>query len=159
MSTTFFAAVAPAVANAKQRITVDIEGLGEGRIKVLLSANLGQTPEKATDAEAALRAALSKPLVVAGTPAEVEAALLDRVTHHVQVVNEGSAMLEQIRSLGAQAIAAVQKPATKSAAPSAAPDEAADVDDDEAGEPQPPAAEHTQQPAAPAPFDNLASLF
>ncbi|MCG8911015.1 PRTRC system protein E [Pseudomonas sp. DP-17] len=155
MSTTFFSAVAPAVANAKQRITVDIEGLGEGRIKVLLSANLGPTPEKATDAEAALRAALAKPLVVAGTPAEVEAALLDRVTHHVQAVNEGSAMLEQIRSLGAQAIAAVQKPATKPAAPV----EASDEDDDEAGDSQPPAAEHTQQPAAPAPFDNLAASF
>lgn len=155
MSHTFFTAVSQAVAMSKQRINVDIEGLGDGRIKVLLSANLGPTPESASASEVQLRAALAKPLLVSGTPEEVEEALHERVKAHAAVLNEGESLLEQIRSLGAKAMAERKGDAPATAAQ---PEEDDDVEE-ERGDSKPVAQQTTPAPAAPAAFDSLAELF
>ncbi|HHG4594546.1 PRTRC system protein E [Pseudomonas aeruginosa] len=156
MSHTFFTAVSQAVAMSKQRINVDIEGLGDGRIKVLLSANLGPTPENASASEVQLRAALAKPLLVSGTPEEVEEALHERVKAHAAVINEGASLLEQIRSLGAKAMAERKGGAPATAAQ---PEEEDDDVEEERGDSKPVAQQTTPAPAAPAAFDSLAELF
>lgn len=162
MSNTFFTAISQAVTGANKRINVDIEGLSEGRIKVLLSANLGPTPENACDSEIKLRAAIAMPLLVSGTAEEVEAALYQRVRSHALAINEGAAMLEQIRSLGSKAVEEAKQSSIKApVAVSKGEDDEADIGsgissqtplEGSAGGSAPPSV--SQVPA-----DNLASNF
>ncbi|MBM3105664.1 PRTRC system protein E [Pseudomonas sp. V1] len=163
--TTFFQAISQALTDSNKRINVDITGLEGGRIKVVMSANLGPTPAKASEAECKLRAAIAKPLLLSGTPEEVEGALFERVRTHAEVVNHGMSALDEIRKLSEAAISHAKTPAAKQATPKA-PAAAADAEDDEAdgddtGNVTPAAqkAEAAAQTPAPAPFANLAEQF
>src|SRR3546814_2230491 len=51
---------------------------------------LGPTPEKASEHEVQLRAAMCRPLILVGSAVEIEEALMKRLTQHVQALNERS---------------------------------------------------------------------
>lgn len=160
---TFFTAVSQALTDSSKHLNIDIAGLEGGRIKVTLSANIGVTPESASPAEKKLRAAIAKPMVLSGTPEEVETALYARVSAHAEVVNTGLSALDEIRKLSAAAVEAA-KPSKSAAKPVQPPASAAsqgdddDVEDDElnGGADSAPAAESA--PVAPADNGAFASL-
>lgn len=108
MSKSFFNSIAGAVANSGKRINLDVTGLPGGKIKVLITANVGSVPVGASEQEAQLIAALSKPMLVSGTAEEVEEALVSRLAVHGAAVDEGVAFLEQIRAAGKSAAGAVK---------------------------------------------------
>ncbi|MDF5950309.1 PRTRC system protein E [Pseudomonas aeruginosa] len=114
---TFFTAISQALTDSNKRINIDVSGLEGGRVKVVLSANIGPTPAKASEAEIKLRAAIAKPMMLSGTPEEVETALFERVRSHAEVVNHGMSALDEIRKLSEAAVQAA-KPAPS--APTAA---------------------------------------
>ncbi|MCK1884738.1 hypothetical protein MX648_18070, partial [Pseudomonas aeruginosa] len=64
---TFFTAISQALTDSNKRINIDVSGLEGGRVKVVLSANIGPTPAKASEAEIKLRAAIAKPMMLSGT--------------------------------------------------------------------------------------------
>ncbi|HGN1512438.1 MULTISPECIES: PRTRC system protein E [Pseudomonas] len=159
---TFFTAVSQALTDSSKHLNIDIAGLEGGRIKVTLSANIGVTPESASPAEKKLRAAIAKPMVLSGTPEEVETALYARVSAHAEVVNTGLSALDEIRKLSAAAVEAA-KPSKSAAKPVQPPASAAsqgddDVEDDElnGGADSAPAAEAA--PVAPVENGAFASL-
>ncbi|HHH9441213.1 TPA: PRTRC system protein E [Pseudomonas aeruginosa] len=168
MTTTFFTAVSKALTDSNKRISIDLSGLDGGRVKVIVSANIGITPENATDAEKKLRAAIAKPLVLSGTPEEVEAALYARVSAHTEVVNAGMSALDEIRKLGEAAVQAAKpaaKPAAKVPQPSATPaqqrdeEELDDTDLEEGADGVPAAHAAPAAPAESSAFTALAGRF
>jgi PRTRC genetic system protein E len=127
---TFFTAASKALTDSSKHLNIDITGLEGGRIKVTLSANIGVTPESASPAEKKLRAAIAKPMVLSGTPDEVEAALYARVSAHAEVVSTGMSALDEIRKLSAAAVEAA-KPNKSAAKPVQPPANAASQGDDD----------------------------
>lgn len=103
--TTFFQSIAAGLTGQNQSLNIDVQGLGDGQLKLLISANLGPIPENADTQETKLRVALSRPLIVTGTPEQIEEGLASRLASHAQAVNEGLSMLDEIRSIGAEAVA------------------------------------------------------
>ncbi|EPJ2933969.1 PRTRC system protein E [Pseudomonas aeruginosa] len=162
---TFFTAISQALTDSNKRINIDVSGLEGGRVKVVLSANIGPTPAKASEAEIKLRAAIAKPMMLSGTPEEVETALFERVRSHAEVVNHGMTALDEIRKLSEAAVqAAKPAPSAPTAAKgnsAAAEDDSDDSDLESGSEPatKPPASPAPSQAAAPAPFANLAERF
>ncbi|MBB3105262.1 hypothetical protein [Azomonas macrocytogenes] len=164
MSDSFFAAISQAVNGTDRRIHIDLQGLADGRIKVLLSADLGPTPDTASNTEVQLRAALAKPLLVSGTPAEVEAALSERVCTHTAALNEGTRLLDEIRVLGSQALADAKKARDPKPKALATQNDATNSNNKEANLPsvQPEQASSTdaaEKPTASAVYDDLGINF
>ncbi|MFJ2456662.1 PRTRC system protein E [Pseudomonas protegens] len=162
---TFFTAISQALTDSSKRINIDISGLEGGRVKVVLSANIGPTPAKASEAEIKLRAAIAKPMMLSGTPEEVEAALFERVRSHAEVVNHGMSALDEIRKLSEAAMqAAKPAPSTPTTAKGnsvPAEDDNADSELESGSEPATKASTTPApaQAASPAPFANLAERF
>lgn len=133
MQTTFLMALATALSGTQHRLNVAIESAPNDGVKVLVTADLGPTPEKATEAEAQLRAAMCRPLIVSGSAADVDAALVHRLTKHVRGLDEGQSLLDEIRQIGAEV--RNKAPEASSVAPSAPADD--DSDDDLNAEQEP----------------------
>lgn len=121
MQSTFLSVMAAALAGTQHRVNVAIENASADTLKVMITADLGPTPEKASEPEVQLRAAMCRPLMLVGSALEIEEALMKRLTQQVQALNEGMSLLEQIRSIGAT----VQ---SKAAAPAPVEAEPADLD-------------------------------
>ncbi|MFA7946516.1 hypothetical protein ACEK06_29340 [Pseudomonas brenneri] len=134
MQTTFLSALATALTGTQHRLYVAIESALADGLKVVVTADLGPTPEKASDSEVQLRAAMCRPLILVGSAQEIEGALVQRLTHHVQALNEGHSLLDEIRSIGAtvQAKAAAEETETP-VAPISAP-EVDDAEESDSGE-------------------------
>jgi hypothetical protein len=108
----------------------------------MVQAKLAPVPTTASAETRQLYAAVSAPLVVIGTPEEVEKALLERISQHQAKVSVGISALDQINEIAQKAVAAAAgNPAktTASVATSKVPPESAhtqgtedDVDDEEA---------------------------
>ncbi|WP_432780660.1 hypothetical protein QZH44_29825 (plasmid) [Pseudomonas corrugata] len=128
MQSTFFSVMAAALAGTQHRVNVAIETASADSLKVMITADFGPTPEKASEDEVQLRAAMCRPLVLVGSAVEIEEALMKRVTQHVVALNEGMSLLDEIRSIGATVQAKGCAPATEQAA---TPD--LDVDADSEG--------------------------
>ncbi|MGF6282026.1 PRTRC genetic system protein E [Pseudomonas frederiksbergensis] len=126
MKATFFQAVA-SVLGANTSATIEVQGLGEGQIKVIYTPNLGPTPHNASDDVVNLRAAICKPMVVAGTANEVEDAFVEHIKMKAVAVTRGLSMLDEIERIGAAALASAK---VKAPAASATADEGGDVDDE-----------------------------
>lgn len=126
MKATFFQAVA-SVLTANTSATIEVQGLGEGQIKVIYTPNLGPTPHNASDDVVNLRAAICKPMVVAGPADEVEDAFAEHIKKKAVAVTRGLSMLDEIERIGAAALASAKAKAP--AAPAAA-DEGGDLDDE-----------------------------
>jgi hypothetical protein len=125
MQSTFFSVMAAALAGTQHRVNVAIETASADALKVMVTADLGPTPEKASEHEVQLRAAMCRPLILVGSAVEIEEALMKRLTQHVQALNEGMSLLDEIRSIGATVQAKAATPATEQPA---TPDLDADAD-------------------------------
>lgn len=142
MKATFFQAVA-SVLTANTSATIEVQGLGDGQIKVIYTPNLGPTPHNASDEVVSLRAAICKPMVVAGPADEVEDAFGEHIKKKAAVVTRGLSMLDEIERIGAAALASA-----KAKAPAATPaDEGGAVDDDDLDSDD----DDAQNPGNPAP--------
>ncbi|MDF9779153.1 PRTRC system protein E [Pseudomonas baetica] len=119
MKATFFQAVA-SVLTANTSATIEVQGLGEGQIKVIYTPNLGPTPHNASDDVVNLRAAICKPMVVAGTADEVEDAFCEHIKKKAVAVTRGLSMLDEIERIGAAALANANAKATAAPAPAPA---------------------------------------
>lgn len=117
---TFFQSLATALSGTNQSLNIDVQGVGNNQMKVLISANLGPIPEGAGAQEIKLRVALAKPMIITGTAEQIESALTSRLQSHTQAVNEGLSMLDEIRLIGAGAVKQAKGKSTQDA-PSASP--------------------------------------
>lgn len=130
--TTFLQSVG-AVLTTGLKATVELHGLGDGKIKLLYTPDIGPTPENASEAVVQLRSAIAKPMVVSGTPEEIEEAFAELIASKSAVVRRGLSALDEIERLANKAVEeAKSKPAAKAAAPASSPDESED-DADEHG--------------------------
>lgn len=125
MKATFFHAVA-SVLTANTSAIIEVQGLGEGQIKVIYTPNLGPTPHNASDDVVNLRAAICKPMVVAGPADEVEDAFAEHIKKKAVAVTRGLSMLDEIERIGAAALAGAKAKAP--AVPAA--DAGGDLDDE-----------------------------
>lgn len=105
----FFSAIANAVATEGKRIFVEAVGAGDGKIRLILTADVGQVPNDATPEMAKVYALMARPLVVVGTPAEVEAALAGKLGQMRERLDEGNEVLDALRQLKAQAKSSAAK--------------------------------------------------
>ncbi|MFV1943286.1 PRTRC system protein E [Pseudomonas luteola] len=124
---TFFTSIASAV-TAQGRINIEASGAGEGRVRLVLSANLGPVEDNASDEIKQVHALMTRPLVATGTPEELEAALTAKLAQMSAVVAEGSATLEALRQIREQAGSKAPAPTTPAAT---APAPAEDASEDE----------------------------
>lgn len=135
MQSTFFSVMAAALAGTQHRVNVTIETASADALKVMITADLGSTPEKASEHEVQLRAAMCRPLILVGSAVEIEEALMKRLTQHVQALNEGVSLLDEIRSIGATVQAKAAAPATEQpATPALDADADADAEDSNASQ-------------------------
>jgi len=102
MQTTFLTTLANALAGTKHRLDMTVESSSATGLKILITANLGPTPEKASAAEAQLRAAMCRPLIITGSAEDVEADLVKRLTHHVRALDQGQSLLDEILQIGSE---------------------------------------------------------
>jgi len=141
----FFSAVASAVATEPgKRLFIEAVGAGDGKIRLILTADVGQVPNDATPEVAKVYALMARPLVVAGTPEDVEAALAGQLGQMRERLDAGNEVLEELRQLKAQAKSSAAKAPGKAQAPADA-----DADAEEPSEPETPASE-PESPAQPA---------
>jgi PRTRC genetic system protein E len=132
MTATFFQAVA-SVLTAGNNAIIEVQGLGEGQIKVIYTPNLGPTPDNASIEVVNLRAAIAKPMVIAGTADDIESSLVNHIKQKAAVVTRGLSLLDEIERLGAAALEST-KTRTANASVAATPaDDDLEEDDDEAG--------------------------
>ncbi len=129
MKATFFQAVA-SVLTANTSATIEVQGLGDGQIKVIYTPNLGPTPNNASDEVVNLRAAICKPMVVAGLADEVEEAFVEHIKKKAVVVTRGLSMLDEIERIGAAALASAKAKSPAVADAPNADDEGGASDDD-----------------------------
>ncbi|GAB3385756.1 hypothetical protein [Azotobacter armeniacus] len=110
----FFSAVASAVAGTEpgKRLFIEAVGAGDGKIRLILTADVGQVPDDAAPEVAQVYALMARPLVVVGTPAEVEAALASKLGQMRDRLDEGNEVLEELRQLKAQAKSGAAKEAS-----------------------------------------------
>ncbi|WP_407364094.1 hypothetical protein HKW97_23755 (plasmid) [Pseudomonas luteola] len=126
---TFFTSIASAV-TAQGRINIEASGAGEGRVRLVLSANLGPVEDSASDEIKQVHALMTRPLVATGTPEELEAALTAKLAQVSAVVAEGTATLEALHQIREQAGSkAVAAPAPVTPAATSPATAAATVDD------------------------------
>lgn len=101
---TFLQAIG-AVLTPGMSATVEVQGLPTGEIKLIYTPNIGTTPDNASDAIVQLRAAISKPMIIAGAPAEIEEAFGKLIAQKAQVVGRGLSAMDEIERLAGAAIA------------------------------------------------------
>ena len=125
---TFLQAVGSTLAIG-QGASIDIQGIGDGKIKLIYSPKIGETPEGASSEVVALRADIAVPFVVTGTAVEIEEAFAARLREKSAVVTRGMSALDEIERLANAAKAAV-KPAQGGTAAPVAGEPADDLDDE-----------------------------
>ncbi|EPJ5561935.1 PRTRC system protein E [Pseudomonas aeruginosa] len=117
-------AVASAL-SAGQSARIDVSGLGDGKVKVIYTPQIGETPEGASQEVINLRAAIARPFVVTGNASEIKDAFAARLQEKAAVVSRGLNALDEIDRL-AQAARSTSKPAA-----AAAPAQASVATDDD----------------------------
>lgn len=110
-----FARIAQLTAEKDDRLHVEIVGLKGGEIRVRMSPDFGPTPSNASNEEAELRALLSTPITITGTPSEVDAALSEHMDNRAPIQASG---MDALGALQAKMATATSK--AKQATPSAA---------------------------------------
>jgi len=122
----FFSAVANAVAGAEpgKRLFIEAVGAGDGKIRLILTADVGQVPNDATPEMAKVYGLMARPLVVVGTPAEVEAALAGKLGQMRERLDEGNEVLDALRQIKEQAKSSAAKAHSKSQALAGAEEQA-----------------------------------
>lgn len=118
MTTTFLQSVG-AVLTSGLKAVVEINGVGDGKIKLIYTPEIGPTPDNASDEIIKLRSAISRPLIITGTPEEVERAFAQKVEDSAKVVKRGLSALDEIERLSSSAISAARS-STSAASPAPA---------------------------------------
>ncbi|WP_439126053.1 MAG: PRTRC system protein E (plasmid) [Pseudomonas rhizophila] len=120
-----------AVLTTGLKATIELHGLGDGKVKLLYTPDIGPTPENSSESVVQLRSAIAKPMVVSGTPEEIEKAFAELVASKAAVVRRGLSALDEIERLATKAVdEAKSKPAGKAASPAPAADDSENHDDD-----------------------------
>ncbi|SBW84281.1 hypothetical protein PVE_R2G0252 [Pseudomonas veronii 1YdBTEX2] len=118
-----------AVLTTGLKATIELHGLGDGKVKLLYTPDIGPTPENSSEAVVQLRSAIAKPMVVSGTPEEIEEAFAELIASKAVVVRRGLSALDEIDRLANKAVdEAKSKPASKAASPTL--DDSEDHDDE-----------------------------
>lgn len=123
----FFTDVASALNDQGKRIFIEVVGAGEGRIRTIITPDVGAVPADASPEVAKVYALMARPQLVTGTPEEVEAALGAKLGLVREVLDEGEATLAALRQIKEQAKA---QPAGKKDAPQQQEEEA-ELDEEE----------------------------
>ena len=95
--------------SAGQSARIDVSGLGDGKVKVVYTPQIGETPEGASQEIINLRAAIARPFIVTGTASEIEEVFEARLQEKATVVSRGMNALDEIDRL-AQAARKSSKP-------------------------------------------------
>lgn len=103
MPLTFLQAIGSALTSGL-KASIEATGMGDGKIKLVYTPDIGETPENASDAVTQLRSAIEKPMVLIGTPNEVEEAFSQRIVEKSAVVSRGLSALDEIDRLVAAAV-------------------------------------------------------
>ncbi len=82
--------MAAALAGTQHRVNVAIENASADALKVMITADLGPTPEKASEPEVQLRAAMCRPLILVGSALEIEEGENRRVQNRTSLLIEHS---------------------------------------------------------------------
>ena len=118
--------------SAGQNAGIEVQGLGAGKMRLVYTPRIGETPEGASAEVVALRAAIATPFVVTGTAEEIEQAFSARIHEKAAVVNRGLSALDEIDRL-ANAAKANAKGSAKGAASPAPNAQGSEDDESEAG--------------------------
>ena len=89
--------LAKALTQQGSRLHFEMCNAGEGSIRVRVTPDLGPAPSDASDEEIQLRAAITSPLSITGSPAEVEASLANHLGQQREIVAEGVASISALR--------------------------------------------------------------
>lgn len=100
---TFFAAVSRALTEQSKSVFIEVSGAGEGRIRVVITPDIGQVPADATPEAAQVYSLMARPLLVSGTPDEVESSLVARLGQLTALLDEGESTLQALREIKAKA--------------------------------------------------------
>lgn len=141
MQKTFLQAVG-AVLTDGLKATVQLHGLANGQVQLIYTPDIGPTPENASEAQVNLRAAIAKPLVITGTPVEIEEAFAERIGEKAEVVKRGQQALDEIARLASAAVAEAGAKAASKPAPAQTVEPEDESEEEEDAE---------QERAAPAP--------
>lgn len=76
----------------------EMVGLGDDRIRVLITPDLGPCPSNASEEELQVREILSRPVTVTGTPEEIDLLIEERMNNRVVVQDKGMVDLARIQS-------------------------------------------------------------
>ena len=95
---------AAAVLTEGLNASIELQGLGNGRVKLTFTPNLGPTPDGTSNEVINLRSAMSRPFMVSGTADEIEEAFAVRVVEASKVVQRGLSALDEIERLASAAV-------------------------------------------------------
>lgn len=117
----FFKRISTLIATKGNRLHIEIVGIEDGQIRVRVTPDLGAVPENASTEEAELRALLSIPLTLVGTPEEVDQLLEQHINQRAEPQAVGLAALSNLteKMTAAADKAASAKPAASTAGKSA----------------------------------------
>lgn len=93
-----------AVLTTGLKASIQLEGLGNGVVKLVYTPDIGPTPDNASESVVLLRAAIAKPMIVSGTPEEIEEAFADLIAAKSKGVSRGLSALDEIERLASKAI-------------------------------------------------------
>lgn len=95
---------AAAVLTEGLKASIELQGLGHGRVKLTFTPNLGPTPDGASNEVINLRSAMSRPFMVSGSADEIEEAFAVRVVEASKIVQRGLSALDEIERLVSAAV-------------------------------------------------------
>ena len=88
--------IIPLLSRSTGKLNIEIQGMGDGRIKAIVSPLVGEIAEGASEEERKLKAALSMPLKCIGSPNEIESDLDSHVRNFVFKRNQWEASLNAL---------------------------------------------------------------
>lgn len=86
----------PLISQSTSKLSLEIQGLGDGRVKAIVSPLVGEIPENASEEHRKLKAALAMPLRCIGTPSAIEQDLAEHVRSFVHKRNAWEASLQAL---------------------------------------------------------------
>lgn len=86
----------PLISQSTSKLSLEIQGLGDGRVKAIVSPLVGEMPENASEEQRKLKAALAMPLRCIGSPSAIEQDLADHIRSFVWKRNEWEARLQAL---------------------------------------------------------------
>lgn len=95
---TLFSRIARFSTQAGSRSHFEMVGLGDDRIRVLITPDLGPCPSNASEQELQVREILGRPVTIVGTPEEIDLLLEERLNKRVVVQDKGMADLARMQS-------------------------------------------------------------